>query len=204
MSEKTPTGITVAVIASFAIAGVGVFATCGGCKKSEPSSSPAESPAAAAVESVTPKAAGARAPAHDPLLWANAKDGDPEDLATLATHEGPMGLVEAAADPERRATALRAMAHARGFSHVPFLARVAKGENKEEAALALDALVDLAARPRTSEEPEDAEELEEGCRALASLANDARADRTRRVPAIRALRMLPCPKLEIATDLDSK
>lgn len=201
MSEKPHPGITVAVVASFAIAGIGIFATCGGCRKSTPETAGPALPVAEPDASVE-KAS--RVTPRDPLMWGNAKEGEAEDLATLATHEGAAGLVEAAADPELRATAIRAMPYAAGYSHLPFLARLAKGTNADEARAALDVVVDLAARPRTSEDPEDAEELEEGCKALASIATDAKSERARRVPAIRALRMLPCPKLELPADLDAK
>jgi hypothetical protein len=203
LSRKTPAGITVAVVTSFALAGIGIFATCGGCRRSGPASGDTALPATdPEPDGATPKAA--RPPPRDPLLWANAKDGDPEDLATLATHEGAAGLVEAAADPELRLIAIRALAYAPGFSQLPFLARVAKGASADEAREALDAVVDLAARPRTSEDPEDAPELDEGCKELAALARDPKGERARRVPTIRALRMLPCPAMDIPTDLDAR
>jgi hypothetical protein len=199
--KKTPPGITVAVLAAFGLVGIGIFATCGGCRKTAPAGGDTAAPVPE-PDAATPK--GARAVPRDPLMWGNAKDGDPEDLATLATHEGAMGLVEAAEDPALRPTAIRAMAFAPGFAHLPFLVRLARGANAEEARAALEVVVDLAARPRTSEDAEDVEELDEACKGLAALASDLEAERTRRIPAVRALRMLPCPKLEIPSDLDAK
>jgi hypothetical protein len=154
---------------------------------------------------VSERAAGVDArPARDPQMWAAAKDGDVEDLATLAVHEGAMGLVEAASDAELRPTALRAMAHARGWAQLPYLSAVASGKDDAEARLALDSILDLAARPRRSEDPEDASELGEGCEKLVALARAADGQRTRRIAAIRALRMMPCPKADLPTDLDAR
>lgn len=141
------------------------------------------------------------------MMWARAKEGASEDLATLAVHEGSIGLVEAAEDADLRPTALRAMAQARGWAHLPFLARVSAGKNDEEAKIALESIVDLAARERRAEDPEDLAELAEGCKALAVLAKDTAQARARRVPAIRALRMMPCPpeeKAQLPTDVDTK
>lgn len=137
-------------------------------------------------------------------LWARAKDGDDEDLGNLANHEGAFGLVEGASDAELRPTALRAMAFARGYAQVAFLAKTAEGGSDADARIALESLGDVAVRPRTAEDPEDADELEEGCRTLLSLAQTAAKPRERRVQAIRVLRMLPCPKAELPSDLDAK
>jgi hypothetical protein len=141
---------------------------------------------------------------RDVAMWTAAREGAPEDLATLATHEGAAGLVEAASEPELRATALRAMGYARGWAHLPFLARTAAGKDDAEARLALESAVDLAARPRTAEDVEDAEELAEGCEQLGALARDAAGEKSRRIEALRALRMLPCTKQELPSDLDAR
>jgi hypothetical protein len=144
---------------------------------------------------------------RDVAMWTSARDGSALDLASLATHEGAAGLVEAASEPELRTTALCAMAHARGWAQLPFLADVSAGTNDDEARLALASVVELAARPRRSEDVEDEAELREGCEKLGALARDTARARDRRIQAIRALRMMPCPKVpgqELPTDLDAR
>ena len=150
-----------------------------------------------------PPEAGA-AMVRDVAMWTSAREGQTEDLASLATHEGAAGLVEAAADPELRKTALRAMGFARGWAQLPYLARTASEPDDEEARLALDSAVELSARRRTAEDVEDATELREGCERLGALARDAERPRERRVLALRALRMMPCPKQELPADLDAR
>lgn len=183
-------------------------AACSACGKGTPGGGPNAAAGAVGSGRVQPRMSAppdAAAPVlRDVALWTNAKSGSVEDLASLATHEGAVGLMEASAEPELRPTALRAMAFARGWAHLPFLAKVAAGTDADEAEVALDAVVDLAARPRTPVDVEDASELGEGCEALAALARDRARPRERRVPAIRALRMMPCPKLDVPTDLDAK
>jgi hypothetical protein len=141
---------------------------------------------------------------RDVAMWTSAREGQSEDLASLATHEGAAGLVEAAADPELRTTALRAMAFARGWAQLPYLARTAAGSDDDAAKIALDATVELGARPRRGEDIEDEAELREGCEALGTLARDAAAAKERRIVSLRALRMMPCPKQDLPTDLDAR
>ncbi len=185
--------------------GIGTFAACGGCgRRAEGKSGDIPAAGRASGDAVLAADAPDAATLRDPLLWGNAKEGDVEDLATLAVHEGAMGLVEASSEPALRKAALRAMGYARGWAQLPFLARVASDKDDAEAAVALDAAIELAARPRRSEDPEDSDELKEGCEALGGLARDAKRPRPRRIAAIRALRMLPCPKMELPTDLDAK
>ena len=141
---------------------------------------------------------------RDVAMWTSAREGTTEDLASLATHEGAAGLVEAAAEPALRATAIRAMGYARGWAQLPFLAGAAGAPDDADARLALESLVELAARPRRAEDVEDEGELREGCDKLGALARDAARGRDRRIPAIKALRMMPCPKQELPTDLDAR
>jgi hypothetical protein len=180
-------------------AAVALFATCGGCGKSNPKVATPQ-----ASESASPKVAEAGAPVRSERLWELAKDGEEEDLATLAVHEGAAGLVEGAANADLRLTALRAMGHARGWAQLPYLADAATGKDDGEARAALESIVDLAARPRTSEDPEDAAELSDGCEKLVALAKATDRERWRRVQALRALRMTPCPKTDLPTDLDAR
>jgi hypothetical protein len=137
-------------------------------------------------------------------MWRSARDGHTEDLASLATQEGAAGLVEAAAEPELRSTALRAMGFARGWAQLPYLARTASEAEDADARLALDATVELAARRRRAEDVEDVDDLREGCEKLGALARDGERPRDRRVLALRALRMMPCPTHELPKDLDAR
>jgi len=181
-------------------------AACNACGKSPgggPNVAPGASSAAVVNRTSVPPEAGPAA-VRDVAMWSSARAGAPEDLASLATHEGAAGLVEAAADAELRVTALRAMGYARGWAQLPFLAQAAAGTSDDEALLALDSLGELAARPRRSEDAEDAEELREGCDKLGALARDVARARDRRVGALRALRMMPCPKQELPADLDAR
>jgi hypothetical protein len=179
-----------------------LFATCGACRKSGSTSGPTSASASA---SGSASGASAPQPVHAPIddkMWAAAKDGEEEDLATLASHEGAVGLVEATKDPALRPTAIRAMGYARGWAQLPYLVTAASGDDQNDAKAALESIEDLAARPRRSEDNEDAAELQEGCEKLLVLAKDAKTDRGRRISAIRSLRMMPCPKADLPTDLD--
>jgi hypothetical protein len=195
-----------ALVAAFACV-ASVAAACSACGKSGGSSgvNVATGTSSAPVVSRTsfPPEAGPAA-VRDVAMWTSARDGQTEDLASLATHEGAAGLVEAAADPELRKTALRAMGFARGWAQLPYLVQTASGPDDEEARLALDSTVELAARRRTAEEVEDISELREGCEKLGVLARDTERARERRVLALRALRMMPCPKQELPSDLDAR
>jgi hypothetical protein len=191
---------------------VATLATCGGCGKRAPGGGDTTA-AQAAGDAEAPPASKASlvldaASLRDERMWTNAKDGDQEDLTTLAVHEGAIGLVEAVNDRDIRSTAIKAMAYARGWAQLPFLAKAASGKDDEEARLALESTVELATRPRTAEDPEDADELREGCEGLLTLARDTTRPRARRVASVRALRMLPCPPSKsgegLPSDVDSK
>jgi hypothetical protein len=185
------------------------FGACGACR-ARPSDTTANAAASAGADGgvASPSVLVDAASLRDPLLWGVAKEGDAEDLASLAAHEGAAGLVEAASEPALRPTAIRAMGFARGWAQLPFLGKAAGGKDDDEARLALDATFELAARPRRAEDPEDAEELREGCESLLALARDTERARARRIGAVRALRMMPCPRSkeggEVPTDLDAK
>jgi surface antigen len=140
-------------------------------------------------------------------LWKMAKDGEGDDLARLARREGSTGLMEKGqADASLRLTALRALAYAPDFVALPWLGHMALTGSSEEAQAALDSAVDLAAQPRKQLDPEDALELKEGCTKLLEVARKGPTER--RIPAIRALRMLVdrgcVKKEEIPSDLDAK
>jgi hypothetical protein len=140
--------------------------------------------------------------------WARAQDGGDDDDIRLADLVGCTGLRERARDARLQATAVRAMAHCQDFSELPWLADLGAHGGDGEALEALDAIVQQAARVRRATDPEDADELHEGCGALLTLARATRAPSPRRVRAIRALRMLSdrgCVKrADIPTDLDTR
>jgi hypothetical protein len=140
-------------------------------------------------------------------LWGRAKEGEADDLARLADREGAPGLVDRGkGEPALRPTALRALAYVHDFTALPWLASVARGDNDADALSALDSVMTLASAPRRALDPEDAQELREGCDTLLALARDPGAARARRVQTIRALRMLTdrgCVKpTDIPSDLD--
>ena len=145
-------------------------------------------------------------------LWARAKDADggtEDDLARLARREGATGLVERGAHPMWRVIAARALGYTEGFAALPWLAEVgAAPEAEAEAMAALESAVRLAAQVRGQADPEDAEELRAGCDRLLVLAKDPKADKKRKVLAIRALRMLAdrgCVKAaEVPAELDAR
>ena len=198
------------VAGAFGVGGLIAFAACNACGRkgdvADPNVAPGEPSATRAVHvnrTSAPPEAGA-AVVRDVAMWSVAREGQVEDLATLATHEGAAGLVEAAAEPELHLTALRAMGYARGWAQLPYLAQTAVGTDDDDARIALVSAAELGARPRRSEDVEDEAELREGCEKLGALARDLARARDRRVLALRALRMIPCPKLDLPTDLDAR
>jgi len=123
-------------------------------------------------------------------LWDSAADGEVADLARLHDREGDRGLLDRAAWPPYRATAIRALAYGDDFTALPFLAGVALSGTDAEADAALESARTLAAVPRRTRDPEDAEELRQGCESLLVLARAVDAPRGRRAGAVSALRML--------------
>jgi hypothetical protein len=188
--------------------------TAAACGKS---TSPSASMPSAGVTGSGPRDGGAGAAedavsapmdAREAAQWAAAKEGDPEELARLADLVGCEGLRDRAETRDLRLSAITAMQYCRDFSELPFLTQVAAAGKDDEARAALDAVVELAARPRRATDPEDADELHVGCATLLDLARATDRPKGRRVVAIRALRMLAdrgCVKrADIPTDLDAR
>jgi hypothetical protein len=146
--------------------------------------------------------------AREAAAWEAARGGEPDELMRLADLLGCEGLRERADRPALRSTAIAAMAYCADFSELPWLARLGAEGSDADAPPALEAIVDLAAQPRRSTDPEDADELHAGCEQLLRLARDPAKPRERRVLAIRSLRMLSergCVKRgDIPADLDAK
>jgi hypothetical protein len=183
-----------------------------GCGKSSTPTTATPTASASVIASAAPRTSeGDAAPVvdfHLTELWSRAREGDGADLERLADVEGSAGLLEKGAEDALRATALRALAFAHDFVGLPWLATVATDGDDADAALALDAAVELAARPRRANEAEDDDELSEGCTKLLALAKTMTVAKERRIPAIRALRMLVdrgCVKRDqIPHDLDAR
>jgi hypothetical protein len=174
-----------------------------------PSASGAAGEADAAAVAAESDDGAAPMDARELAQWAAAKDGDPEELMRLADLVTCTGLRERSVQqPNLRPTAIAAAKYCRDFSELPWLAQVGTEGSDVDARAALDAIVDLAARPRRSVDPEDADELHTGCATLLTLARTPDRPRDRRVLAVRALRMLAdygCVKRpDIPTDLDAK
>jgi hypothetical protein len=189
---------------------------CG--KRTPTASTPDGAGAAASAPATVAGATSASVPARDPTLddlWNRAKaSGDADDLARLADREGAPGLRARLADAAWSLTAIRALAYApepNAFEALPALARVASEGADAEADAALESVIDLASRPRTAIDREDAAELKEGCDALLALARSpgdgGASSRARRVKSIRALRMLAewscVDRAAIPADLDA-
>jgi hypothetical protein len=146
--------------------------------------------------------------AREAAQWAAAAGGEPEELMRIEDLVGCVGLRDRASQPELRATAIHAMGYCTDFSELPWLADLAAEKNDTEARAALEAIDELAARPRRATDPEDADELHAGCGALLALARSTSRPRERRVLAVRALRMLSergcVRRADIPTDVDAK
>jgi hypothetical protein len=180
------------------------------CSKSRPSN--VSTASGSTLEGEAPVAAdedaGAPMEPREVEAWAQADGGEAPELIRLVNLVGCAGLQERASSKALRATALRAMAYCPDFSELPWLADVAASGLADEPLLALDAVVEQAARPRRAVDPEDADELHAGCSGLLALSRSAAVPKERRVLAIRALRMLAergCVHVEdIPKDLDAK
>jgi hypothetical protein len=190
-------------------AGLGPLASIH-CSKSRPSNvstAPGSAPEGDAPVTAE-EDAGAPMEPREVEAWAQADGGEAPELIRLVNLVGCADLRERAASTALRATAIRAMAYCPDFSELPWLAEVAASGRGDDPVLALDVVVEQAARPRRAVDPEDADELHTGCAALLSLARTATAPKERRVLAIRALRMLAergCVKVaDIPKDLDAK
>lgn len=185
---------------------------CG--KGATPAAPVGSTTAAAGSDAARPVEAGADEDAGGPMdaremdAWGRALDGGDDDDVRLADLVGCVGLRERAQDPRLRRIAIRAMGQCQDFSELPWLADLGAHAPDAEAIAALDAIVAQAARVRRATDPEDADELHEGCGMLLGLAKTATQPAARRVRAIRSLRMLAdrgCVKrADIPADLDAR
>jgi hypothetical protein len=168
------------------------------------------SPSASAENGTEGESAGVVAPmeALEAAQWAAAAQGEAEELMRLEDLVGCQGLRDRASQRDRRDTAIRAMQYCTDFSELPWLVQVATEESDADARAALEAIDEIAARPRRATDPEDAEELHAGCGALLALARSTSRPRERRVLAVGALRMMSergCPRrADIPSGVDVK
>jgi hypothetical protein len=210
-SRKRAAKLLVLNVGLFVVLCVVVASACGRASTSAPvvasaaSATPSASAAASAMLDVD---AGEPMDPRDAELWSRAANGGDEDLARLADREGSVGLVERGAVSAFRATAIRALAFVHDFEALPWLAEIAAGADDAAALAALDSIAEIAAQPRRAVDPEDGAELRAGCDALLVLAKSEKANKDRRIVAIRAIRMMQdrgCAKADaIPTELDVK
>ncbi len=196
---------TVLALATLLVSGASAFA----CSKKD---APPASIANAAPPTLGSKASGGAtqrdaaagdAPPAESDAWRAASSLASEDLGRLALREGSSGLVTGATTPELRRVAAHALAFAEDLESLPFLAEVAGGTDAELALVAAESAVVLAARPRTSVDPEDALEVREGCDRLRAIVGSKDKPKPLRIKVARVLSMLEdrgcardVPKLE--------
>lgn len=145
--------------------------------------------------------------AHEAMdeLWSRAAEGAEEDVIRLARTLGPTGLADGATTKETNRLAAKAMAYTEGLAGLAWLADKAAGEDTELALEAAESAVRLAARGRDQNDPEDVEEMREGCKKLLAVSKGS-APKPLKIKAIRAMRLLAdrgCQKVEdIPKDFD--
>jgi hypothetical protein len=144
--------------------------------------------------------------ARDTVVWEGARQGDPDEVTRLYHYEGVARLLERGGRKPDRMAVIAALAHAPDFTPFPWLADQAASGDDKEAVSALDSMVTLATRVRTTNDPEDADDLHDGCIRTLELARSSRQPKERRAAAVGILRMLVdrgCVKAEdIPTELD--
>jgi hypothetical protein len=143
-------------------------------------------------------------------LWSRALGGDPLDLARLADREGAGGLLEGLEEggPIGLA-ALAALPFANdGETAYQRLGEIVRQLDPAATGPVVQAIVDMAVRPRRQAEPLDPPGMRSCAEALLALAEKKSAAKSIRAPAISALRLLAergaVSAAAIPTDLDTK
>lgn len=180
------------------------------CGRTSPSANAPDTstPASSSRLALGADAGEAGAPEGPSELWGRAQgpEATEEDVMRLASTEGPTGLAEHATDKPTRLLAARAMAHTRGLAGLPWLAEACASDDADLAKEAALSATALAARGRDQNDPEDAEEMREGCTKLLAVAKDGKPAKDVRIGAVRTLRLLSergCVKAdEIPKDFD--
>jgi len=143
-------------------------------------------------------------------LWRRALDRDPIDLARLADREGAGGLLEGLEEGGPIALAALAALPFADDADAAFqrLGEIVRQLDPAATAPVLEAIVDMAARPRRQSEPVDPPGLRTCAEALMTLAERKSLAKSVRAPAISALRLLAergaVAAAAIPTDLDPK
>jgi len=143
-------------------------------------------------------------------LWRRALDRDPIDLARLADREGAGGLLEGLEEGGPIALAALAALPFADDADAAFqrLGEIVRQLDPAATAPVLEAIVDMAAKPRRQTEPVDPPGLRSCAEALMTLAEQKSLAKSVRAPAISALRLLvergAVAAAAIPTDLDPK
>jgi len=143
-------------------------------------------------------------------LWRRALDGDPVDLARLADREGAGGLLEGLEEGGPIAlAALGALPWAADADAAyQRLGEIVRQLDPAAAGPVVQAILDMASRPRRQTEALDPAGLRSCADALLTLAERKSLAKSVRAPAISALRMLvergAVSAAAIPTDLDPK
>jgi hypothetical protein len=143
-------------------------------------------------------------------LWRRGLEGDPLDLARLADREGAGGLLEGLEEGGPIGlTALAALPWADDAEAAyQRLGEIVRQLDPTATGPVVQAIVDMAARPRRQTEPLDPPGLRSCAEALLALAERKSLAKSVRAPAISALRLLAergaASAAAIPTDLDPK
>jgi hypothetical protein len=143
-------------------------------------------------------------------LWRRALDGDPVDLARLADREGAGGLLEGLEEGGPIALAALAALPFADDADLAFqrLGEIVRQLDARAIGPVVQAIADMAARPRRQTEPLDPPGLRSCGEALLALAEQKSLAKSVRAPAISALRLLAergaVNAQKIPTDLDPK
>lgn len=143
-------------------------------------------------------------------LWRRALDGDPVDLARLADREGAGGLLEGLEEGGPIALAALAALPLADDADLAFqrLGEIVRQLDARALGPVLQAIADMAVRPRRQTEPLDPPGLRSCGDALLALVEQKSLAKSVRAPAISALRLLAergaVSVEKIPTDLDPK
>jgi hypothetical protein len=143
-------------------------------------------------------------------LWRRALDGDPADLARLADREGAGGLLEGLEEGGPIGLAALAALPWADDADAAYqrLGEIVRQLEPTAIGPVVQAIVDMAARPRRQTEPLDPPGLRSCAEALLTLAEKKSLAKSVRAPAISALRLLvergAVSAASIPTDLDPK
>jgi len=143
-------------------------------------------------------------------LWHRALEGDPADLARLADREGAGGLLEGLEEGGPIGLAALAALPWADDADAAYqrLGEIVRQLDPAATLPVVQALVDMASRPRRQTEPLDPPGLRSCAEALLTLAEKKSLAKSVRAPAISALRLLAekgaVSAASIPTDLDPK